>query len=224
MEMKSTDQATLYHSLEPLKASEPNAYDNLPEGCNAGGETAHTFRLHKINEILKVIDAERHRRSSLAKKYQRGINVATGLSYGCDAATIGLGTAGVALLTTVIATPVVIAMAGVTLGTGAISVAFNLVCNKVLSIKARKHIRIMMLAELKINTISDHISKALKDNHVSNDEFSLIMSELTKFNQMKNEIRTKTKTKLDDETKQSLNKQGKEQAVEQFKNMFGKLL
>jgi hypothetical protein len=63
---------------------------------------------------------------------QRNINVVshvlTGLSYGCEAATIGLGTAGVALLTTVIATPVVIAMEAVALGTGATSVAFNLVC------------------------------------------------------------------------------------------------
>jgi hypothetical protein len=137
-----------------------------------------------------------------------------GLSYGCEVATIGLGTAGVALLTTVIATPVVIAMEGVVLGTEAISVTFNLICDKVLSIKARKHIRILMLAESKINTISDHVSKALRDNHVSDDEFSLIMSELTKLNQMKDEIRTKTKTKIDDETKQSLIKQGKEQAVE----------
>jgi hypothetical protein len=39
---------------------------------------------------------------------------------------------------------------------------------------------------------------------------------------MKDEIRTKTKTKIDDETKQSPVKQGKEQAVEQFVNMFGK--
>jgi hypothetical protein len=118
MEMKSTDQATLYPSLEPLNASAPNAYDNLPEGQNANRETAHTFRLHKINEILKILEAERDKRSSLAKKYQRGINVLTGLSYGCEAATIGLGTAGVALLTTVIATPVVIAMEAVALGTG----------------------------------------------------------------------------------------------------------
>jgi hypothetical protein len=114
MEMKSTDQPTLYPSLEPLSASAPNAYDNLPEG----GDTAHTFRLHKINEILKILEAERDKRSSLAKKYQRGINVLTGLSYGCEVATIGLGTAGVALLTTVVATPVVIAMEGVALGTG----------------------------------------------------------------------------------------------------------
>jgi hypothetical protein len=218
MEMKSIDQPTLYPSLEPLSATAPNAYDNLPEG----NQPAHTFRLHKINEILKILEAERDKRSSLAKKYQRGINVLTGLSYGCEVATIGLGTAGVALLTTVIATPVVIAMEGVALGTGGISVVFNLVCDKVLSVKARKHIRIMMLAESKINTIADHVSKALKDNHVSDEEFALILSELTKFNQMKDEIRTKTKTKIDDETKQSLIKQGKEQAVEQFKNMFGK--
>jgi hypothetical protein len=79
-----------------------------------------------------------------------------------------------------------------------------------------------MLAESKINTINDHVSKAFKDNHVSDDEFSLIISELTKFNQMKDEIRMKTKTKIHDETKQSLIKQGKEQAVEQFRNMFGK--
>jgi hypothetical protein len=46
----------------------------------------------------------------------------------------------VALLTTVVATPVVIAMEGVALGTGGISVAFNLVCDKVLSVKARESI------------------------------------------------------------------------------------
>jgi hypothetical protein len=218
MEMKSINQPTLYPSLEPLSASAPNAYDNLPEG----NQPARTFRLHKINEILKILKAERDKQSSLAKKYQRGINVLTGLSYGCEVATIGLGTAGVALLTTVIAIPVVIAMEGVALRTGGISVVFKLVCDKVLLVKAQKHIRIMMLAELKINTIAGHVSKALKDNHVSDEEFALILSELTKFSQMKDEIRTKTKTKIDDEMKQSLIKQGKEQAVEQFKNMFGK--
>jgi hypothetical protein len=53
--------------------------------------TAHTFRLHKINEILKILETEHDKRASLAKKYQRGINVLTGLSYGCEVATIALG-------------------------------------------------------------------------------------------------------------------------------------
>jgi hypothetical protein len=143
-------------------------------------------------------------------------------AYGCKPATIGLGTVGIAVLSKVIPTPVEIAMERVALETGGINVAFNLVCDKVLSSKARKHIRIVMLAEAKFNTVNDHISKALKDNNLAGDEFSLILSELTEFNQMKNEIRRKTKTKIDDETKLSLIKQGKKQAVEQFKNMFGK--
>jgi hypothetical protein len=53
MEMKSTDQATLYPSLEPLKALAPNAYDNLPEEHNANREAAHTFRLHKVSAVGK---------------------------------------------------------------------------------------------------------------------------------------------------------------------------
>jgi hypothetical protein len=75
MERKSTDQLTLYPSLEPLNASAPNAYDNLPEEQNANRETARAFRLHKINEMLRILEAEREKRSSLAKKYQRDINV-----------------------------------------------------------------------------------------------------------------------------------------------------
>jgi hypothetical protein len=72
----------------------------------------------------------------------------------------------VALLTTVIASPVVLGMEGVALGTGAISVVFNLVCDKVLSLKARKHIRIMMLAESKINTTVCELPKTSKGGQV----------------------------------------------------------
>jgi hypothetical protein len=54
----------------------------------------------------------------------------------------------------------------------------------------------------------------LKDNHVSDREFLLILLKLGRFNQ--------TKLMINDETEQSLIKQSKQQAVEQFKNMFGK--
>jgi hypothetical protein len=33
MEMKSTDQPTLYPSLEPQQPSAPNSYDNLPDSA-----------------------------------------------------------------------------------------------------------------------------------------------------------------------------------------------
>ena len=144
-----------------------------------------------------------------------------GIAYALDLAAVGLGTAGVALLTTVIATPIVIAMEGAALSAGGFSVASNLICDKVLSAKTKKHLQVMTLAESKLNTINDHISKALKDGYISDDEFTLILSELDKFYKMRDEIRSKTTTKIDDDTKKSLILEGKNKAIEEFQNMFG---
>ena len=51
----------------------------------------------------------------------------------------------------------------------------------------------------------------MKDDDIIGVEFSLILSEVDKFNQMKEEIRSKNKSKIDNETKQSLIKQGEDQ-------------
>jgi hypothetical protein len=60
----------------------------------------------------------------------------------------------------------------------------------------------------------------LKDNEISHEEFTLILFEIDKYNQLKEDIRSKTKTKLDEETKESLIKLGKEKAIEEYSNMF----
>jgi hypothetical protein len=99
-------------------------------------------------------------------------------------ASVGLGVVGVTLLTTVIATPIVIAMEGIVSGAGGLSATGNSICDKVLSFKAKKHHQVMTLAQSKLSTISDHISKVLKDNEISNDEFPLILSEIDKYNQI----------------------------------------
>ena len=61
------------------------------------------------------------------------------------------------------------------------------------SSKARKHDLIRGLAESKLNTIADRISFALNDDKITEEEFRLILSEVDKFNQMKNEIRGRLK-------------------------------
>ena len=204
----------------------PNIYQDPdePKNNNRGTERrikANDFRLHKINEVQKILEAERDKRSNLAKKYQRCNNIMAGIAYALDLAAVGLGTAGVALLTTVIATPIVIAMEGAALSAGGFSVASNLICDKVIASKTKKHLQVMTLAESKLNTINDHISKALKDGYISDDEFTLILSELDKFYKMRDEIRSKTTTKIDDDTKKSLILEGKNKAIEEFQNMFG---
>ena len=44
-----------------------------------------------------------------------------------------------------------------------------------------------MLASAKLDTIASHISKALMDDHISDEEFKLIMEELNKYKAMKEE-------------------------------------
>ena len=144
----------------------------------------------------------------------------SGLAYGLDLVAVGLGTAGVALLTTIIATPIVMGMEGAVISAGGLSVASNLICDKVLSAKTKKHLQVKMLAESKLNTINDHISKALKDGFISDDEFTLILSELDKFYKMRDEIRSKTTTKIAAETKESLILEGNNNVIEEFQSMF----
>ena len=61
--------------------------------------------------------------------------------------------------------------------------------------------------------------KALKDGFISDDEFTLILSELDKFYKMRDEIRSKTTTKIDAETKESLILEGMNKAIEEFHSM-----
>jgi len=182
---------------------------------------AHSYRLKAITEIQQWIEHEREKRSTLSKKYHRGVRIVTVLDNILVAATMGLGVAGIGILSTIIAAPITIAMEAVAIGTGFLSIIGAQV-NRKLALKAEKHEKIKTLADAKLNTISDHISKALKDSHISDDEFSLIISELEKFNNMKEEIRSKIRVGIDEATKQSLINQGRENAMKSFQNMFVK--
>ena len=132
-----------------------------------------------------------------------------------------LGASGIGILSTIIAAPIAIAMEGAALGVGLLSIVGSQV-NKKLIQKAEKHDKIKTLADAKLNTISDHISKALKDDQVSDEEYSLILSEVDKFNNMKEEIRSKIKAGIDEATKQSLINKGRDDAIQSFQNMFDK--
>ena len=75
-----------------------------------------------------------------------------------------------------------------------------------------------MIASTKLNTIALHISKALSDNKVTDEEFRLIVEELEKYKGMKEEVRTKTTKKIATETEESLIKRGRQEARESFRN------
>ena len=62
---------------------------------------------------------------------------------------------------------------------------------KVFPGKVSKHEQTVAIAKSKLNTISDLVSKALKDNAISDQEFSIILAELEKFQKLKQEVRQK---------------------------------
>lgn len=198
-----------------LPVSEPTA---PPEEINQSG---HDYRIAKINEIQSSLEKERDKRRDLSKKYGRGVKWVNNVDTILVVTSMGLGVAGVGLLSTVVLAPIVAAMEGVAIGAGLLSIVGKY-ANKKLSIKAQKHERIKILAEAKLNTISDQISKALNDGHISVEEFSLIMSELHKFQEMKNNIKIKARKSIDEETKNTLIEQGRREARESFNQYLKK--
>ena len=69
-----------------------------------------TFRLNKIQDIQKDIESCIIQRSSLNKKYNRALTIVNTADGVLSTATLGMGVAGVGLLTTIVAAPVVLAL------------------------------------------------------------------------------------------------------------------
>ena len=80
-----------------------------------------------------------------------------------------------------------------------------------------------MLASSKLDTVASHISKALMDDHISDEEFKLIMEELNRYKAMKEEIRNNTKKRLKEEEEEaSLIERGRQEARESFRRLVEK--
>ena len=126
--------------------------------------------------------------------------------------------AGVGDLATIIAVPMATAMVGAAAGIGVLCLIGGQV-NKKLALKLEKREMIKTLAEAKLNSIGDYVSKALEDDYISEQEFSLVLSELEKFNNMKEEVRSKTKDSIDDETKKSFIARKREEMIASFQNV-----
>ena len=125
------------------------------------------------------------------------------------------------MLSTVVGAPVVIAIEGVALFMGFLSIIGKYSIKRYTS-KAEKHEKIKTIASTKLDTTAANISKALSDNKVNDEEFQLILEELEKYEIMKEEIRSKTKKKISTETEESLIEQGRREARESFRKLVEK--
>ena len=96
-------------------------------------------------------------------------------------------------LSTVIASPAVTVIEAVSLGAGLLFIVGGFVSRRLI-LKAEKHHKIKLLADKKLNVISDLVSKALDDETISDEEFFLVLFELDNFFDKKENIRLKAKS------------------------------
>ena len=157
-----------------------SVYPILPSGEN--------FRLNKVNMVLSQLDDELKHYEKVRKKYARVRSlihgtavISGGLSAVLTASGIGTSLTGPGII-------VGIPLSAVGGILGLFSATFGM-ATKRLTKKVSKHEKTIQLIKSKHNSIADLISKALRDNSINEKEFTLIMTELDKYEALKNEIR-----------------------------------
>ena len=193
----------------------PNMVNNINE------DRGHSYRLKVILDVQKFFEEEIQKREAFSKKYFRIskiVNIADNTLIGITIVAEGTGAV---LLSTGVGAPFALVLGISGAVTGAISLFGNIFSKKATT-KAEKHLKIKTLAMAKLDTIASHISKALMDDYISDEEFKLIMSEMDKYKAMKEEIRNNTKKKLKTEEEESLIERGRQEARESFRKLVEK--
>ena len=208
----------IYPTLPTIRES-PTAPDI--ELTEMGNDQGHTYRLKVISDVQKFLETEISNRDAFSKKYFRVAKIVSNIDNVLIGITICAEGAGAIMLATGVGAPFALGVGIAGAATGAISLIGNTAVNKT-TIKAEKHLKIKTLASAKLDTIASHISKAMMDNHISDDEFKLIMEELNKYKALKEEIRNNTKKKLKTEEEESLIERGREEARESFRKLVEK--
>ena len=186
-----------------------------------GNDQGHSYRLKVITDVQKFLENEINNRDAFSKKYFRVARIVSNIDSVLIGITICAEGAGAVLLASGIGSPIALGLGIGGVATGAISLLGNIAVKKT-TIKAEKHLKIKVAASAKLDTIASHISKAMMDNYVSDEEFKLIMEELNKYKAMKEEIRSNTKKKLKTEEEESLIEKGRQEARESFRKLVEK--
>ena len=201
----------IYPTLPTIRES-PTAPDI--ELHNLGNDEGHSYRLKIVLDVQKFLVEEINKRDAFSKKYFRVAKIINITDNALIGVTVLAGTAGVVLLSTGVGAPIALGLEISGAVTGVISIIGNIVGRKT-TIKAEKHLKIKTLARAKLDTIASHVSKALLDNYISDDEFKLVMDELNKYKA----IKTNTKKKLKTEEEESLIERGRQEARESFRKL-----
>ena len=207
----------IYPTLPTIR-EQPTA----PNVVNGGSDDrGHSYRLKIIREVQEFLEEEIKNREAFSKKYFRIAKVVNMIDNALITITLGAEGTSAVLLSTGVGAPFALALGISGVVTGAVSLIGNIFSKKATT-KAEKHLKIKTLATAKLDTIASHVSKAMMDDFISDEEFKLIMEEMEKYKALKEEIRNNTKKKLKTEEEESLIEKGRQEARESFRRLVEK--
>ena len=164
------------------------------------------YRLQKISEIEKTLINERDDRKSLYKKYKRALNISDGVDTGLISASIILASLGIVI-------PIMFPMTISAAICGGLGMCVKLIRRKLIT-KTQKHSNIKSIAESKINSVKDIVSKSLKDGDISDIEFKMVLNEMENYSTLKKENKEKvTNSEISEVKKKKLVEQGRLEAM-----------
>ena len=205
---------------EKIYPTLPTIREN-PTAPNVVNDQGHSYRLKIIREVQEFLEEEIKNREAFSKKYFRIAKVVNMIDNALITITIGAEGTSAVLLSTGVGAPFALALGISGVVTGAVSLIGNIFSKKATT-KAEKHLKIKTLAMAKLDTIASHVSKAMMDDFISDEEFKLIMEEMNKYKALKEEVRNNTKKKLKTEEEESLIEKGRQEARESFRRLVEK--
>ena len=132
--------------------------------------------------------------------------------------TVITGGISIAAFASGVGLPVGIALSG-TSSLLSLATAITRKSFKIFNVKQEKHDAIKLLAQTKLDSISNIILQAMQDGDISPTEFHKVLQEVGKYRKLKADIRNQSKAKVKKimkEQREELLKQGRKEGKEDF--------
>ena len=182
MEVRETVRDTARDTAR--EPSAPKIYPEIPEDPNV-------YRYSKILTLEKEIKEEVLKYERLARKYEKGRKLFTGLNYGANGIAFATGSAAISTFAggvTILASIPLASIGGLStlLGTG-----FAFASNK-LSAKRGKHQNTLEIAKNTLLNLKRMTSKLITDGKVTPEEFESVIELERNYYSIKADLRNKT--------------------------------
>ena len=157
-------------------------------GSKEPPKDGNAFRLQQSCRVLENLEKEAKHYASVRKKYKRCYNLLSRISTATGTLSFCLSGSGVGTAFSGVGLPLAASLGGLGLICGVVSVITG-EAGKNVSRKVTKHEKTVSVCESKINSLKDRISKALADDRISDEEFENILAEMSKYHELKKDIR-----------------------------------